>query len=189
MRKIAAAESASTTSAASARRVGERPQVRGQRAQRQDRKQRMHPRIPAPRQPQQERQRDGREPHRQAQRPQEERGGAHGAGGRGDERQPLSRRQPGPPRGADIHRDEHCQGDPGEAWRPHPPYCIRTAVELNPAQAAAVAHGDGPLLILAAPGRGKTRVITARIAELLRRAVVRRGASWPSPSPTRPRAR
>ena len=60
---------------------------------------------------------------------------------------------------------------PRAASRARPDYLSR----LNEAQAAAVEATDGPLLVLAGAGTGKTRVLTARLAHILRLRL-----AWPS---------
>src|SRR5258706_2118632 len=54
----------------------------------------------------------------------------------------------------------------------HLPPVANVFESLTAAQLAAVEHVDGPLLILAGPGSGKTRVVTHRIAHLLQQGIV-----------------
>ena len=42
---------------------------------------------------------------------------------------------------------------------------------LNPAQHAAVTHGDGPILVIAGAGSGKTRTLVHRVAHLIQQGV------------------
>ena len=49
---------------------------------------------------------------------------------------------------------------------------------LNKSQKEAVMHLDGPLLIVAGAGSGKTRVLTARIANIIKEKKAFQIKSW-----------
>src|SRR5437588_11557899 len=51
--------------------------------------------------------------------------------------------------------------------RPHKQYRVKYEDELNAEQLEVVMAGDGPLLVIAGAGSGKTRALTYRVSRLI----------------------
>jgi DNA helicase II / ATP-dependent DNA helicase PcrA len=60
---------------------------------------------------------------------------------------------------------------PARAREVAPKRAVDFAAELNEAQREAATHGDGPLLIVAGAGTGKTRTLVYRVAHLIERGI------------------
>ena len=47
----------------------------------------------------------------------------------------------------------------------------KSMIHYNQAQKQAIEHGEGPMLVLAGPGSGKTAVITGRLCRLMQNGI------------------